>query len=97
VRLAVHATERRVPDTVVAALRDSGVAVARVGDARRVPMHNKFLVLDRGSGAREAWVGSFNYNPSSRWLNDEILLRTEEVAAVSALAARFEEMWAASP
>lgn len=91
VDLFVHATERRVPSRLVAELAAQGISITRVGDGERVPMHNKFLVLDRG-GARHAWLGSYNYNAKSRWLNDELLVRTADAATVDALEGRFAEM-----
>jgi phosphatidylserine/phosphatidylglycerophosphate/cardiolipin synthase-like enzyme len=39
---------------------------------------------------RSAWFGSFNYNPRSRYLNHELLVRSRDPQLFAALAARFE-------
>lgn len=91
VRLLVHDTERRVPTATIARLQAAGIDVRRVRYPNGLPMHAKFIVAD---GA--AWFGSFNYNPRSRWLNHEILLRSDHPAIVEALAARFEQIARAS-
>lgn len=87
VRLLVHDTERRVPEATVARLQAAGIAIRRVRYPDALPMHAKFILAD---GA--AWFGSFNYNPRSRWLNHEILLRSRHPAIVGALAARYDEI-----
>ncbi len=87
VRLLVHDTERRVPEAMVAQLQAAGIAIRRVRYPDELPMHAKFILAD---GA--AWFGSFNYNPRSRWLNHEILLRSRHPAIVGALVARYEEI-----
>jgi phosphatidylserine/phosphatidylglycerophosphate/cardiolipin synthase-like enzyme len=96
VSLFAHSTERRVPAALVEALTAQGISITRVGDGERVPMHNKFVVLRR-SGREHAWLGSYNYNAKSRWLNDELLVRTEDPQTVAALRQRFEEMKALVP
>jgi phosphatidylserine/phosphatidylglycerophosphate/cardiolipin synthase-like enzyme len=91
VDLLVHATERRVPAKLVAQLVKSGIAVTRIGDCEAVPMHNKFVVIER-RGLEHAWLGSYNYNSKSRWLNDEILIRTARADVVAQLKRRFDAM-----
>jgi phosphatidylserine/phosphatidylglycerophosphate/cardiolipin synthase-like enzyme len=91
VDLFAHSTERRVPTELVKALTSRGLTITRVGDGERVPMHNKFVVLSRGS-RQHAWLGSYNYNAKSRWLNDELLVRTDDPETVEALQLRFDEM-----
>ncbi|WP_380875625.1 hypothetical protein ACFB49_05370 [Sphingomonas sp. DBB INV C78] len=89
VRLIVHDTERRVPEAIIDELAEAGVAIARYRHPQALPVHSKFLLIDR-IGGRAAWFGSFNYNPRSRWLNREILLRSEDPALREALAERFD-------
>lgn len=91
VRLIVHDTERRVPEAVVTALADSGVTIRRYRHEKGLPMHAKFLLADEA-----AWFGSFNYNPKSRWLNHEILLRSEHATILRAFRMRFAEIEAAA-
>ncbi|MBW4330033.1 hypothetical protein KY084_03990 [Stakelama sp. CBK3Z-3] len=95
VHLLLSATERRVPQRVVDRLAAHGVDARRIGDGGGVPMHNKFTVVRGGEGPH-AWLGSYNHNLKSRLLNDEILVRTGEAAAVEALAGRFHAMQAAA-
>lgn len=91
VELIAHATERRVPGNLIEALAGQGIEITRLGDAHLVPMHNKFVILER-AGQSHAWLGSYNYNAKSRYFNDELLVRTGEQQAVSALIRRFAEM-----
>jgi len=91
VSLVVHDTQRRVPGKVVQALRQSGVEVRRYAHPDGLPMHAKFLLMDG-----EAWFGSYNFNPRSRWLNREILLSTRDPAILAPLHTRFEEISAAA-
>lgn len=96
VELFVHSTERRVPTRLVNELASRGISITRVGDGELVPMHNKFVVIRR-NGRDHAWLGSYNYNAKSRWLNDELLVRTRDPDTVDALRHRFEEMKTLTP
>lgn len=87
IRLVVHDTSRRVPEATVAELRRCGIEISRFVHPEGLPMHAKFIVADG-----TAWFGSFNYNPRSRWLNDEILLASRHPDVVGPLARRFEEI-----
>ncbi len=86
--LLVHDTERRVASEVVDALRKSGASIRRVRHAAGLPMHAKFLVVQR-SGRSAAWLGSYNFNDRSRRRNAEVLLCTEDRAVTAALGERF--------
>ncbi|WP_420142190.1 phospholipase D-like domain-containing protein [Sphingomonas sp.] len=87
IELVVHDTERRVPEAAVARLRAAGVDVRRYAHPDGLPMHAKFLVLTR-NGQTTSYVGSLNYNRNSRWLNDEVLMRSGDAALARALIAR---------
>ena len=87
IRLMVHDTSRRVPEATVSELRQCGIEISRFVHPEGLPMHAKFIVADG-----TAWFGSFNYNPRSRWLNDEILLASRHPDIVEPLARRFEEI-----
>lgn len=89
VRLVVHDTRRRVPPAVVRDLSQAGVAIRRYCHPERLPMHAKFVVVHRGA-AREAWFGSLNHNLNSRYLNQEVLVRSVEPQVVTGLDRRFE-------
>lgn len=89
VELLVHDTERRVPTATVERLAAGGVQVARYVHPDGLPLHAKFLLIERGDERLSAF-GSFNFNPRSRWLNHELLVRSTDPAIADALAARFE-------
>jgi phosphatidylserine/phosphatidylglycerophosphate/cardiolipin synthase-like enzyme len=91
VSLIVHATERRVPEAILQNLDREGIQATRMGNTHDIPMHNKFVIVQQDEQAH-AWLGSYNYNAKSRWLNDELLVRTEERYAVELLARRFREL-----
>jgi len=91
VSLVFHATERRAPSKVLAALGKAGVEVSRYSDPEGLPMHAKALIVER-DGERTAWFGSFNYNHTSRWLNREVLVRTTDPDIVGPLASRVREI-----
>jgi hypothetical protein len=92
VRLIVHDTERRVPEAAVTALAEAGIQIARYRHPQALPLHSKFLLIDEPGIARTAYFGSFNYNPRSRYLNRELLVRSREPVIVEGLAARFDEI-----
>ncbi|HWH17978.1 MAG TPA: phospholipase D-like domain-containing protein [Allosphingosinicella sp.] len=89
--LLVHDTERRVPSRLVGALSDQGVRIRRVRHPEGLPMHSKFLLIDR-SGITAGWLGSYNYNWRSRYLNAELLLRSTSTDVVQPLRERFERI-----
>ena len=89
VDLIVHDTERRVPGSDVVRLRQAGAIVRRLRHPLGWPMHAKFLLIEKPGDAAAAWLGSANFNPRSRWINQEILLRTTDGATTEALQARF--------
>ena len=88
VELVVHDTSRRVPDGVVTGLARAGVSIRRYCHPEHLPMHAKFVIIERG-GQASAWFGSLNYNLNSRFLNREILVRSTDPALVSDLGRRF--------
>jgi len=91
VELVVHDTERRVPEATIDMLADAGVKISRYRHPDNLPVHAKFLLLDVPEG-RVAYFGSFNFNPRSRYLNHEVLVRTQENSITAKLDQRFEEI-----
>lgn len=91
VELVVHDTERRVPQRTVDELASAGVTIRRYRHPQQLPLHAKFLIVER-NGVRQAWFGSFNFNPRSRWLNHEVLLCSDAPDLVAALDRRFDEI-----
>lgn len=89
--LLVHDTERRVPTHLVDRLEEAGVKIRRVAHPDGLPMHAKFLLIERG-GRTTAWLGSYNFNEKSRLRNAEVLLRTSDKAIVEALSRRFDQI-----
>jgi hypothetical protein len=91
VELLVHDTERRVPQALVTELAAAGIAITRFAHPDGLPMHAKFLLIQRGD-ERTAWFGSFNFNPRSRFLNHELLVRSSDGQLFGALDRRFDEI-----
>lgn len=88
VDLLVHDTERRVPSKLVDELRANGALIRRIAHADDLPMHAKFLLVDKGGGTT-AWLGSHNFNRRSLLHNAELLLRTSDPGVIETLAERF--------
>jgi phosphatidylserine/phosphatidylglycerophosphate/cardiolipin synthase-like enzyme len=88
VQVVVHDTLRRVPQNVVVDLAAAGVRIQRYCEPRGLPMHAKFIVIER-EGRRTAWFGSLNYNLSSELLNHEVAARSSEPRLIAALQSRF--------
>ena len=88
VRLLVHDTERRVPAATVEQLAAAGVRIARYRHPEGLPLHAKFLLVE-SARTRLSAFGSFNFNPRSRWLNHELLVRSTDPRLADALGARF--------
>jgi phosphatidylserine/phosphatidylglycerophosphate/cardiolipin synthase-like enzyme len=89
VELLTEGTRRRVPPAIEQLLRSQGVAFARYAHPDHLPMHNKFLLAETPQG-RWAAFGSFNLTRTSRWLNTELLLVSEDDAVFDAFAARWD-------
>lgn len=89
VRLLVHDTERRVPTATVERLSKGGVAITRYCHPDGLPLHAKFLLIESAT-QRLSTFGSFNFNPRSRHLNHELLVRSTDPRLADALGARFE-------
>ena len=89
VELLVHDTERRVPTVAIARLSAAGVNVRRYVHPDQLPLHAKFLLIE-GPTQSQAFFGSFNFNPRSRYLNHEVLLQSTNAGLIEALNARFD-------
>lgn len=92
VRLIVHDTERRVPQESVQEIEQAGGRVTRYEHPEGLPLHSKFLLVDRRGSGCAAWFGSFNFNKRSRLYNHELLVRSAHPAIVEGLAERFEQI-----
>lgn len=91
VNMIVHGSNRRVSEDAVVALQQVGVSVRRYVRPGNLPMHAKFLAIERGN-QRISYFGSFNLNRSSRYLNDELLVRSQDPILFAALRKRFAQI-----
>ena len=85
--LAEH-TLRRVPHKTEQMLTDSGILFRRVCQSADLPMHNKFVLVEK-NGHRRAIFGSFNWTTRSYWLNHEI----GAISASPKIFDAFEDRW----
>jgi hypothetical protein len=89
--LLLHDTERRVREDVVAELKQSGVSARRYVHPEDLPLHLKFLLLER-RGERSIWFGSFNFNKRSYWHNAEVLVGSRDPAIIEAFEQRYADV-----
>jgi len=80
-----------VPLRIEDQLRASGVAFERYRHPDGLPMHNKFVLAETPDGRWSAF-GSFNLTRTSRWLNTELLMVSEDDAVFDAFARRWDAM-----
>jgi phosphatidylserine/phosphatidylglycerophosphate/cardiolipin synthase-like enzyme len=88
IQLVVNGSKRRVSAKAVKPLRKSGAEIERYRGGPAIPMHAKFLLIER-AGKTEAWFGSFNLNRGSRRRNHEVLIRSADPGIVDALTSRY--------
>jgi phosphatidylserine/phosphatidylglycerophosphate/cardiolipin synthase-like enzyme len=71
VEILAEPTLRRVPVEVERMLTQAGISFRRVIHPEGLPMHNKFVLAEKGN---QRWVmfGSYNWTDRSYWLNYEI-------------------------
>ncbi|RVT90790.1 phospholipase D-like domain-containing protein [Sphingomonas crocodyli] len=89
--LVVHDTERRVPEVSVRRLSAAGVHIRRYRHPEALPMHAKFIVVERDGGFT-SYTGSLNYNRNSRLLNDEVLMASRDPQLALTLLGRLAEI-----
>ncbi len=87
------ATDRRVPATVEHKFSSAGVVFRRIGQKDGLPMHNKFVIVEKDE---QHWTifGSFNWNTRSSWLNHEIGAISTNQQLWEAFSQRWETMTA---
>jgi len=93
VQLLAEATQRRVPGYLERRLVAGGVEFRRYRHPDHLPMHCKF-VLAECSGERWSAFGSFNLTRTSRWLNTELLMMSDNEHLFDALSALWDAMQA---
>jgi hypothetical protein len=71
VEILAEPTLRRVPLSAERSLIQAGIFFRRIFHPEGLPMHNKFILVEKG---KRRWVifGSFNWTMRSYWLNHEI-------------------------
>jgi len=88
IEVVTHHTLRRTPEPLVQFLRERRVRTHRYEHPDGLPMHAKFIVAE---DARRRWsaFGSYNLNPTSRWLNQELLVFSDDAELWRALDSRW--------
>lgn len=93
VEVLTHHTRRRTPEPLVQFLRSSGVRTWRYEHTEELPMHAKFILAEQGERRWSAF-GSYNLSRTSRWLNQELLMFSEDKKLWAALDRRWGEIMA---
>jgi phosphatidylserine/phosphatidylglycerophosphate/cardiolipin synthase-like enzyme len=88
VEIAAEPTLRRVPKKVERILTQAGIPFQRITHPECLPMHNKFVLVEKGD---RRWVvfGSINWTTRSSWLNHEI----GAISCNEGLFDAFEQRW----
>ena len=93
VEVLTHHTLRRSPEPLVQYLRSRGVRTFRYENPDELPMHAKFVLADDGAKRWSAF-GSYNLSRTSRWLNRELLMFSDDAQLWKALDRRWGEIMA---
>ena len=82
-------TLRRVSLKAEKKLTEAGIPFRRITHAERLPMHNKFVLVEQDN---RRWVvfGSYNWSTLSFWINQEICAISSEPKLFEAFAERWE-------
>jgi phosphatidylserine/phosphatidylglycerophosphate/cardiolipin synthase-like enzyme len=82
-------TLRRVSLKAEKKLTKAGIPFRRVTHPKRLPMHNKFVLVEQNG---QHWVvfGSYNWSTLSFWINQEICAISSESQLFEAFAERWE-------
>ncbi|GAA4717549.1 phosphatidylserine/phosphatidylglycerophosphate/cardiolipin synthase family protein [Sphingomonas lutea] len=93
VEVLTHHTRRRTPDRLIAQLRRGSVHSLRYHHPEELPMHAKFILAEDGARRWSAF-GSYNLTRTSRWLNQEVLIFSDDAALWGQLDARWASILA---
>lgn len=93
VEVLTHHTLRRTPEPLVQFLRSNGVQTYRYEHPEELPMHAKFILADDGDRRWSAF-GSYNLSRTSRWLNQELLIFSDDPQLWNSLDRRWGEIMA---
>ena len=82
-------TLRRVSLKAEKRLTAAGIPFRRISHAEKLPMHNKFVLVEQNS---RRWVifGSYNWSTLSFWINQEICAISSEPKLFDAFAERWK-------
>ena len=82
-------TLRRVSLKAERRLAEAGIPFRRITHADKLPMHNKFVLVEQ-NGQRWVVFGSYNWSTLSFWINQEICAISSEPQLFEAFAERWE-------
>jgi phosphatidylserine/phosphatidylglycerophosphate/cardiolipin synthase-like enzyme len=95
IEMLTESTHRRVPLEVEQRLAHAGISVRRLGADERIPMHNKFALVESANSTSTIF-GSFNWSEPSYRFNREIGVSTEDPLLFKAFADRWNQLAAAA-
>jgi phosphatidylserine/phosphatidylglycerophosphate/cardiolipin synthase-like enzyme len=89
--ILAEATLRRVSLKAEKSLTEAGIPFRRIVHAERLPMHNKFVLVEQGN---RRWVvfGSYNWSTLSYWINQEICAISSEPKLFESFSERWEAL-----
>ena len=95
IEILTGSTHRRVPVEAEQRLTHAGISVRRLVADERIPMHDKFALIETSS-RKSTIFGSFNWSEPSYRFNREIGVATEDPLLFEAFAARWDQLAAAA-
>ncbi len=95
IEILTESTLRRVPLEVEQRLTHAGISVRRLGADGRIPMHNKFVLVET-AGLKMTIFGSFNWSEPSYRFNREIGVVTADPLLFKAFGDRWDQLVAAA-
>jgi phosphatidylserine/phosphatidylglycerophosphate/cardiolipin synthase-like enzyme len=91
IEILTESTLRRVPIETERRLTHAGISVRRLKADEWVPMHNKFVLIER-SELKTTIFGSFNWSEPSYRFNREIGISTEDPLLFEIFADRWDQL-----
>lgn len=91
IQILTHDTERRVPSWVEDEMLRNGVNFTRYIHPERLPMHNKFMLID-APDRQLVTFGSINLSERSLHVNHELLMISEEPFLFQVFQQRWDDM-----
>lgn len=91
IEILAHDTQRRVPSWVEKGMLKNGITFNRYVHPERLPMHNKFMLIDTPE-RQLVTFGSMNLSVRSLHANHELFMISEEPFLYQAFQQRWDEM-----